>query len=76
MCSRVRVPEFAPLYAARGWKMLPVLDRVYDNERARRLLGWQPRYDFRRALRSVAGGAEWRSPLARLIGSKGYHRTS
>lgn len=71
-----RVPEFAPLYAARGWKMLPVLDRVYDNERARRLLGWQPRYDFRRALRSVAGGAEWRSPLTRLIGSKGYHRAS
>jgi nucleoside-diphosphate-sugar epimerase len=68
------VPEFAPLYAARGWKMLPRLDRVYDNERARRLLGWRPQYDFRRALAALAAGSDWRSPLARAIGSKGYHR--
>jgi UDP-glucose 4-epimerase len=68
------VPEFRAIYAARGWRMLPTLDRVYDNERARRLLGWQPAYDFRRALRAVAAGGDWRSPLAREVGAKGYHR--
>ena len=69
-----RVPGYQEIYAARGWKMLPTLDRVYDNERARRLLGWQPQYDFSRALAAVAGGEDWRSPLARAVGAKGYHR--
>jgi nucleoside-diphosphate-sugar epimerase len=71
-----RVPEFAPIYSARGWKMLPVLDRVYVNDRAREQLGWRPQYDFRRALSAIAAGADWRSPLAREIGSKGYHRAA
>jgi nucleoside-diphosphate-sugar epimerase len=69
-----RVPEFAPIFSARGWKMLPTLDRVYVNDRAREHLGWRPQYDFRRALSAIAAGADWRSPLAREIGSKGYHR--
>jgi nucleoside-diphosphate-sugar epimerase len=68
------VPEYAAVFAARGWKMLPVLDRVYDNERARRLLGWRPRYDFRSALSAMTRGDDWCSPLTREIGSKGYHR--
>ncbi|HKU90637.1 MAG TPA: NAD(P)-dependent oxidoreductase [Steroidobacteraceae bacterium] len=68
------VPEYAGIFAARGWTMLPTLDRVYDNERARRLLGWQPRYDFRRAVQAVATGGDWGSPLAREVGAKGYHR--
>ena len=57
-----------------GWRMLPTLDRVYDNERARRLLGWRPLYDFRSALAALADGRDWCSPLTREIGSKGYHR--
>ena len=69
-----RVPGYREIYAARGWEMLPTLDRVYDNERARRLLGWRPNYDFSRALAAVAGGGDWRSPLARAVGAKGYHR--
>jgi len=68
------VPEFAPIYSARGWKMMPTLDRVYVNDRAREQLGWRPQYDFRRAVAAIAAGADWRSPLAREIGSKGYHR--
>lgn len=68
-----RVPGYAAIYAARGWKMLPALDRVYVNEKARRLLGWQPKYDFARAIGRVAAGEDWRSPLAAAIGSKGYH---
>jgi len=69
-----RVPGYAAVYATRGWQMLPTLDRVYDNGRARRLLGWRPQYDFGRALQALAAGTDWRSPLARSIGSKGYHR--
>jgi nucleoside-diphosphate-sugar epimerase len=67
-------PEYVDVFAARGWKMLPALDRVYDNERARRLLAWQPRYDFRRAVQAVGTSGDWRSPLARAVGAKGYHR--
>ena len=69
-----RVPEFRAVYAARGWKILPTLDRVYDNKHARRLLAWHPQYDFRRALADLASGRDWRSPLAREVGAKGYHR--
>jgi nucleoside-diphosphate-sugar epimerase len=68
------VPEYAEVFAARGWTMLPALDRVYDNERARNSLGWQPRHDFRSAVRAVAANGDWRSPLAREVGAKGYHR--
>lgn len=67
-------PEWAEIFAARRWTMLPTLDRVYDNGLARRLLGWQPQYDFRRALNAITHGADWRSPLTRAVGSKGYHR--
>lgn len=68
-----RVPQYAAIYAARGWKMLPALDRVYVNEKARRMLGWQPRYDFAGALVRLAAGEDHRSPLAVAIGMKGYH---
>lgn len=67
------VPEYAAEYARRGWKMFPGIDRVYVNDRARRQLGWQPRYDFRQVLARLQAGADPRSPLARAIGSKGYH---
>jgi UDP-glucose 4-epimerase len=70
---RRRLPEFEAIYAAKGWKMMPTLDRVYINERARKLLGWAPRYDFQRVLRDVAAGVDPRSNVAKLVGSKGYH---
>jgi UDP-glucose 4-epimerase len=68
-----RIPEYEPEYARRGWKMFPSIDRVYVNERARRELGWQPRYDFRRIIGCLSAGEDPRSPLARAVGSKGYH---
>ena len=68
-----RVPEYAAEFARRGWKMLPSIDRVYVNERARTELGWQPKYDFRYLIGRLARGEDTRSPLARLIGTKGYH---
>ena len=48
-------------------------DRVYDNARARRDLGWVPRYDFGIVLTSLQADEDPRSPLARDVGSKGYH---
>jgi UDP-glucose 4-epimerase len=67
------VPEYADVYATRGWKMFPSIDRVYVNERARTELGWQPRHDFRAVIDRLGRGEELRSPLATLIGQKGYH---
>ena len=67
------IPEYLSIYSARGWKMLPTLDRVYVNDRAREVLGWRPQHDFRGALRALAAGTDWRSALARQIGAKGYH---
>jgi UDP-glucose 4-epimerase len=66
-------PEYEELYASRGWRMLPGLDRVYVNERARRELGWTPKVDFGHALAAVRLGKDPFSPLARLVGRKGYH---
>jgi nucleoside-diphosphate-sugar epimerase len=68
-----RVPEYAEEYARRGWRMFPAIERVYVNERARRELGWQPRYDFRTIIDQLKAGDAPGSPLARAIGSKGYH---
>ena len=73
---RRRFPDYEELYAARSWRMFPSIERVYVNERARRELGWSPRYDFRHALDRLAVGADPRSELARAIGAKGYHAVS
>lgn len=68
-------PECAALYAARGWRLFPAIDRVYVNARARRDLGWRPEFDFAQVLRSLRDGRDFRSTLAREVGSKGYHDT-
>jgi UDP-glucose 4-epimerase len=70
---RRRAPGYEAEYARRGWKMAPGIERVYVNERARRELGWQPRHDFRSLIERLKAGRDIRSPLARLIGAKGYH---
>jgi UDP-glucose 4-epimerase len=68
-----RVPGYEDVYARRGWSMFPGIERVYVNDRARQDLGWTPRYDFARVVDLVDSGEDPRSPLARAIGSKGYH---
>lgn len=68
-------PECRELYAARQWTLFPEIDRVYVNDRAVRELGWRPKYDFRHVLECLRGGVDFRSPLAREVGSKGYHAT-
>jgi nucleoside-diphosphate-sugar epimerase len=67
------LPESADVYAKRGWKLPASLDRVYVNERARRDLGWAPKYDFRSLISLLRAGADIRSDLARQVGTKGYH---
>jgi UDP-glucose 4-epimerase len=61
------------LYAARGWKLFPKIDRVYVNDLARMELGWKPQYDFAHVLDCLRTGRDCRSVLARAVGSKGYH---
>jgi len=68
-----RVAGYESEYARRGWKMLAGIDRVYVNQRAREELGWQPRYDFAYIIERLRRGEDLWSPLARLVGSKGYH---
>jgi UDP-glucose 4-epimerase len=66
-------PDYEAIYARLGWKMLPAIERVYDNARARRDLGWAPRFDFRHALDRLARSEDPRSDLALSVGAKGYH---
>jgi UDP-glucose 4-epimerase len=65
--------DYEHVYQPRGWRMLPSIDRVYVNQRARDELGWKPRFDYRNVLNRVKGGEEVFSELARRVGSKGYH---
>ncbi|MET3653314.1 NAD-dependent epimerase/dehydratase family protein [Dyella japonica] len=71
-----RVPGYDAIYAQRGWTMTQGIDRVYVNQRARDELGWTPRHDFAALIARLVAGEDIRSPLARLIGSKGYHGES
>jgi UDP-glucose 4-epimerase len=72
---RTLYPDCAQLYAARGWRLFPQIDRVYVNDRARRELGWHPEFDFAHVLSSLRDGRDFRSALAREVGAKGYHDT-
>jgi nucleoside-diphosphate-sugar epimerase len=66
-------PDYVAEYARRGWTMFPAIERVYVNAKARAELGWQPKYDFRYVIECLRKNLDPRSPLAQLIGSKGYH---
>jgi len=66
-------PGYEAEYRRRGWQMLPTIERVYVNELARAQLGWQRRYDFNAILRRLSAAEDFLSPLARAVGSKGYH---
>jgi nucleoside-diphosphate-sugar epimerase len=54
--------------------MFESIDRVYDNAKARAELGWRPKVDFARAIARLRETDDIRSPMARVVGSKGYHR--
>jgi len=69
-------PDYETEYLSRGWSAPDSVDRVYVNQRARMLLGWQPRYDFSYVIQQLRAGEDYGSPLARAVGSKGYHSGS
>jgi UDP-glucose 4-epimerase len=66
-------PDFDEVYARRGWRMFPTMDRVYVNAKARRELGWEPNYCFAWALQRLRADQDPVSDLARTVGRKGYH---
>ncbi len=67
-------PQYDAIYRQHGWRMFPSIDRVYVNKRARTELGWQPQIDFAHILTALqAGNTNLHSPLAQLVGIKGYH---
>jgi UDP-glucose 4-epimerase len=70
---RQAFPDQEAEYERREWRMFPTLDRVYDNTRARSVLGWAPRYDFRHVLDQLKADEEPGSSLAQVVGAKGYH---
>jgi UDP-glucose 4-epimerase len=70
-----RVPDYEAVYARLGWKMFSGIDRIYDNERARKELSWFPRYNFDAILERLKAGQDPYSTLAGVIGSKRYHAT-
>ena len=53
--------------------MFPAIGRVYANDKARRELGWRPEYDFRRIIDRLVAGKGVTTPLAQIVGAKGYH---
>lgn len=70
-----RVPGSTAFYADRGWRAFSTVDRVYDNRRAREVLGWRPRMDFAAVIEQVRSRGHWQGELAQAIGVKGYHDT-
>lgn len=68
-----RLGGFLQTYRTAGYRMLPSIDRVYVNTKARTELGWEPRFDFERVLGQISNGEPIGSALARAVGSKGYH---
>ena len=71
-----RAPLAAAVLAERGWRFPSRLDRVYVNSRARRELGWRPRFDLETIAEMVASDGTVLTPMARRIGSKEYVASS
>ncbi|MBB4210114.1 UDP-glucose 4-epimerase [Rhodothalassium salexigens DSM 2132] len=67
------VPAYRAVYQRLGFRLPDDIARVYDNARARRVLGWRPRYDFARVVAQLDRGETPGSALARAVGAKGYH---
>jgi len=68
-------PDARAVYEEKGWSMFDSIDRVYVSRPAMDALGWKPKWDFAAALEKVKRGEDFRSPLARAVGIKGYHDT-
>ena len=71
----VRAFIFTSTTSAFGRALTPApgAPAAWITDRARNELGWRPVYDFQRVLDRLRAGQDPRSPLARAVGSKGYH---
>lgn len=65
--------DFDEVYERLGWRMSPTIERVYDNARARRDLGWEPVIDFGAAIERLSRGESPFHLLMGEVGAKGYH---
>ena len=65
--------DFSTIYGKKEWRMFPSIGRVYVNDLAREVLGWQPKYGFQWVLGCLKKNKDFRSPLAIDIGILGYH---
>ena len=70
---RRRVPGYEAVYRQRGWRMVPAIDRVYVNAKARAELGWTPKHDFGHVIQQLQAGGPIGSDLSRAVGIKAYH---
>lgn len=67
-------PGYKEVYAGMGWAMFEVLDRVYDNSKARAELDWEPKHDFQAVLDEARRHRRiLRTDVTRYVGVKGYH---
>ena len=51
-------PDAAALYAAKGWVLPDVIDRVYDPSHAERRFGWRAKSDFGSVLAALRDGTD------------------
>lgn len=70
------LPGIEDVFAAKGWKYLRRIDRVYDSQKAVRDLGWEPKYTLANVVEMLARGEDWKSELTNKVGKKGYHAVS
>jgi len=61
------VPDYEAEFARRGWTMIPGIDRVYVNDRARAELGWQPRHDFRALIARLRAGEDSKQAMISAV---------
>ncbi|MDO9368566.1 MAG: NAD(P)-dependent oxidoreductase [Sphingopyxis sp.] len=51
-------PDAADLYAAQGWVLPEIIDRIYDPSRAERRFGWRAKSDFGSVLAALREGTQ------------------
>ena len=66
-------PELVERFTTRGWTIPQAIDRIYVNTRARHELDWTPRWAFPATAELALNEGHVLSPLAGLVGAKGYH---
>jgi nucleoside-diphosphate-sugar epimerase len=54
---RLRAPDVAAAFEKRGWRLPKTIDRVYFSGKARRLLGFTPKYGFAEVLAQLDNGS-------------------